>query len=288
MLNTTSNSPILVIDANNLAWKNFHAMRKTFLSAGDVQTGMLYGVFRDIITLCDEFQTSDMVWCFDMESTRRKAIQPDYKGNRKPQTPAEEVIRKEANRQIEYLRVVLNSLGFRNVLAYPGFEADDLVAMTLRTCRRMGLSDRIKFIISRDADLYQLLRTNIIAYDMTKKSYLTAAGFRKKYGLSPKRWAMVKAIAGCDGDNVKGIKGAGELTATRYLLGTLPSTKTGDKVRAAIEADPFRIAQNYDLVKLPFPDCPAVEFQDDKLSSKKWAKVMKSLKMASLIRRYPF
>ena len=76
------------------------------------------------------------------------------------------------------------------------------------------------------------------------------------FGLGPWYWGEVKAIAGCDGDNVKGIKGVGETFALKYLKGELSGKKFED-----IEKSKGVIERNRKLVHLPFrwkdkiPDC---------------------------------
>jgi len=75
--------------------------------------------------------------------------------------------------------------------------------------------------------------------------------FKEKwYGLQPKQWATVKAVAGCNSDNVKGIPGIGEKTAAQFLTGNLARHLAKfDKIATAPKADiDFRLR----LVKLPF------------------------------------
>jgi DNA polymerase-1 len=110
-----------------------------------------------------------------------------------------------------------------------------------------------KFITaSGDQDLYQLLDYTDM-YSMPKSTeikHITRQTFIEKYGITPKEWVKVKQIAGCTSDTVPGIKGVGETTAIKYLLGQLKpkSVKYRD-----IEAGADIIKRNEWLVKIPLP-----------------------------------
>jgi 5'-3' exonuclease len=84
---------------------------------------------------------------------------------------------------------------------------------------------------------------------------------------------MVKSIAGCDTDDVKGVKGIGEKTAAKFLLGKLTKGKKLDAINANL--DLFKI--NSPLVKLPFPGTPSHELQNDECTEAKRREVYASL-----------
>lgn len=281
----STSEPVLVIDGNNLCWKNYHAMKKAILSVGDVQTGMMYGVFRDLIRLADEFQTSQILWCFDAMPTKRLAIYPEYKGNRKTGSDKEKAIRFEVKKQIDRFKTILKELGFRNIYWKEGFEADDLLVHSIKCVRKAIGEDAKLVLITSDQDMYQCLARGVTIYDMRNKKRWTKLKFKSRYGIPPKQWAMVKAIAGCGSDNVKGVEKVGEITAIKHLLGTLdPKSKAAE---AIAKASPI-IQRNLKLVKLPIDGCPDLPIGYDQLSQGRWQGVMQRYNMTSLLRGFPW
>lgn len=280
----TNKKPILIVDASNMCWKNFHAMKKAALRAGDVQTGMLYGVFRDIITLAEYWMTDQFVWCFDSVPTLRKRILPEYKENRKPRTEQETELRVAVGRQIEHLQELLKVMGFRNIFRHRGFEADDLVAQTVLN----GLTDMPDgdfVIVSGDKDLLQCLFPQVKMYDMRSGAIMSKKRFIKKYGIRPRNWAMVKAMAGCSGDNVPGLRSIGGKTAIKFIQ---DNTSVTPRCRAIIDGGTETIKRNLKLVGLPFFGCPELTFRKDKVTAAKWTAALSHLNMDSLVRKYPF
>lgn len=288
MLPWTKSSPVLLIDVSNLCWRSYYALKGAALSAGDIQTGVLYGVFRDIVNLADRFQSNQFVWCFDSNPTRRKEVFPEYKANRVPSSPEERKKKQVVKKQIDHLFLLLNSLGFRNIFRFEGYEADDLIARIAKDIRvATEVPEDRHFIvaISSDHDLYQILRTGVRIHDPRTQVDWSSKKFESKYGIPPRKWAEVKAIAGCGGDNVPGILKVAESTAIKYLLGELkPHFKTYQNIVAGRKI----IKRNRRLVTLPFEGCPTAEFSSDELSRAKWNGVMSSLNMDSLKRKYPF
>jgi 5'-3' exonuclease len=139
---------------------------------------------------------------------------------------------------------VLPGMGFKNVFDQNGYEADDLIAWIVNRFPENYV------IVSSDEDLWQLLRKErgLEISQWNYKELMTEEKFTKKYGLHPRQWAEVKAIAGCSSDNVEGIRGVGEPTAVKFLNKVL---KDG-KAKKAIEQGQAVIDRNWNLVTLPF------------------------------------
>ena len=90
--------------------------------------------------------------------------------------------------------------------------------------------------------MFQLLNKNVRLYD--GKTFTTYKKFTKTSNCTPEQWALVKALAGCPTDNIKGIRGVGEKTAVKIIRGE--HKKTLNDYRSVVE-------QNLPLVKLPYP-----------------------------------
>lgn len=267
----------LLIDVSYLAWRAFHSTPD--LSWEGVKTSVIFGLLRDVQNLQDLHATRRVVFAFDVGRPWRSVKFEGYKGSRhnyEEMDRTELLARGEVKFQLKNLRNIhLNEIGYRNIWFESGYEADDLIAAG---CSALPDGDTA-IIVSRDGDFYQLLNDRVSIWNPSKKRMITADWFRDEYGISPEQWADVKAIAGCGSDEVPGVKGIGEITAAKFLAGTLKhTTKAFAKI---VEGDAIW-KRNLPLVKLPYEGCPTPEFLEDETTEGKWRKVAKSLGIKSL------
>lgn len=242
---------ILIVDANNISHIVWHAFGNVELSYEDELTGILWGFFNQIGKLSEQFETNRFVFCWDSRQRKRQAIYPGYKGNRGETHGPIDDDTKAVFAQFKKLRVeLLPQFGFKNVLWSVGYEADDLIATTVR---HLGTD---AMIVSTDKDMWQLLGIAPIYRPVTKE-IMTLKKFRTWWsGIEPEQnWVKMRAMIGDVSDNIPGIKGIGEKTAYRYLMGQVkPGTKA---YRDIVSPDGQEIlARNEQLMKLPFPGTP--------------------------------
>jgi DNA polymerase-1 len=269
----------LILDCDYLCYRAFHSTGE--LAHGGIPTGVIYGFLKEVMSLQDRFCTNRVAFCFDYGEPKRKTLLPGYKEKRKQvkYTPEQIQARVEMKRQVANLRTtILHRLGYNNVFAADGYEADDMIASVVRYTRR---NDNDAVIVTADKDMYQLLRPGVVAYNPQQDNTTTHYSLLEKYGVRPEWWATVKALAGCDTDNVPGIRGVGELTACRYINKqlTLNTTKKIDAVAPEI------IERNMPLVRIPFPGTPEFEPKADQFNPKEWRALCRELGMASLEHR---
>jgi DNA polymerase I len=210
-------------------------------------TGVVFGVAQALVGMMEQFDTRALVFCFDWGPYHRAKVCPTYKQSRQAKSPeaaeAQEIIRA----QIRDLRDGgLAQCGFRNILAAQGFEADDWAAYVARGLANDG--DQV-VVVSNDQDLYQVLGPQVAIYRPGKPLY-TEALFVAEYGIRPALWADVKAIAGCSGDNVPGVRGVGEKTAAKFMAGALsPDSAAYKKIIQGSQV----WQDNLEVVRLPWP-----------------------------------
>jgi 5'-3' exonuclease len=247
-------------------------------------TGVIFGFLKAISTLKDEFCTDRIAFCFEHPHLLRRDLFPDYKGKRrsKGMTEEEKCSYESLTLQISELRHrYLPEIGFKNVFCFRGMESDDIMAMI---ALHVEADDEVVLVTS-DSDLFQCLRHNVHIYSPQKRRLLTSVWFRKTYGISPKRWAFVKALAGCHGDNVPGIAGIGELTALRFLRGELKETSSAYMAIAGCDDKIWN--RNKRLVRLPLKECPVPKIVEDAISVKAWRNVCGMLGMRSIASHPP-
>src|SRR5205085_567756 len=190
---------------------------------------------------------------FDVSrQTFRSERYPEYKANRSS-TPD------EFHGQIDITKEVLAALGI-TVLAEPGFEADDIIATLATQAENQGY--RV-LVVSGDRDSLQLVSDDVtVLYPRKGVSELTRftpEAVVEKYGLTPRQYPDFAALRGDPSDNLPGIPGVGEKTASKWIreygslaaladqVGEVPG-KAGEALRSHLE-DVLRNRQLTELAR---------------------------------------
>jgi 5'-3' exonuclease len=267
----------LVLDVHYLAHRAFHTTPKGSSS------GVIYGVLRAVLDIKEQFGTDRVVFCFEHPNLYRKNICPTYKLKRhkREMTPEEREAYKGLILQISELQLRwLPKIGFKNIYSFNGMESDDIMAKIAE------VSTDPVVIVTADADLYQCLGPGVSIFAPTKDRILTETWFRNKYGISPKQWALVKAIAGCSSDEVPGIKGVGEITAVKFIRGELPEKSKAYQAIMSEEGKAI-VRANRPIIELPFEGCPEPILTEDHIDRSEWKEVCRLLGMPHLAGRSP-
>jgi DNA polymerase-1 len=203
---------LLLLDGNSLAFRAFYALpAENFQTQSGLTTNAVYGFTAMVINLLRDEQPTHMATAFDVSrETFRAERYPEYKANRLSAPD-------EFRGQIETTKEVLAALGI-TVLAEPGFEADDLIA-TLAT---QAESDGYRvLVVTGDRDALQLVTDDVTVLYLRKGvselTRFTPEAVLDKYGLTPKQYPDFAALRGDPSDNLPGIPGVGEKTATKWI-----------------------------------------------------------------------
>jgi DNA polymerase-1 len=229
---------LLLLDANSLAYRAFYALpAENFKTHSGITTNAVYGFTSMLINLLRDEAPTHVAAAFDVSrQTFRSDRYPEYKANRKT-TPD------EFRGQIDITKEVLAALGI-TVLAEPGYEADDLIATLATRAEREGF--RV-LVVTGDRDALQLVTDDVtVLYPRKGVSDLTRftpQAVEEKYGLTPEQYPDFAALRGDPSDNLPGIPGVGEKTASKWITeyGSLQGLvdhvdavkgKVGDALRA--------------------------------------------------------
>lgn len=243
---------LMLLDGNSLAFRAFYALpAENFKTAGGLTTNAVYGFTAMLINLLRDEQPTHVAAAFDVSrQTFRSDRYPEYKANR-TSTPD------EFHGQIDVTKEVLAALGI-TVLAEPGFEADDLIATLATQAEKEGY--RV-LVVTGDRDSLQLVTDDVtVLYPRKGVSELTRFtpdAVLEKYGLTPKQYPDFAALRGDPSDNLPGIPGVGEKTATKWIAeyGSLQALvdnvdtvkgKVGDALRAHLAG----VVRNRELTEL--------------------------------------
>lgn len=272
----------VLLDCNYLIHRAVYAMGG--LEYDGIPTNGIYGLLRDVVTLRRDHVIKHMVFCFDHPPYKRKDLLQSYKDNRKilNQHPDKKLLKDQIREQTLLIRdKYLPALGFSNVLHTSGYEADDVIASI---CKKHNTCDGSVMIVGTDQDLYQCLKEHpwIFMYDPRKAQIYDHSNFVQEWNMTPDRWPEIKAMAGCDGDNIKGVRFVGELTAAKYLRGEIPERLIAFKRCSSPEAAEI-VETNLRLVSLPFDDKLSFGLKEDKLTVASWRGLCNKLGLKSLL-----
>ena len=229
---------LMLLDGNSLAYRAFYALpAENFKTQGGLTTNAVYGFTAMLINLLRDESPTHVAAAFDVSrQTFRSERYPEYKANRSS-TPD------EFRGQIDVTKEVLAALGI-TVLAEPGFEADDLIATLTTQAEKEGYQ---VLVVTGDRDALQLVSDDVtVLYPRKGVSELTRftpAAVVEKYGLTPEQYPDFAALRGDPSDNLPGIPGVGEKTASKWITeyGSLQALvdnvdsvrgKVGDSLRA--------------------------------------------------------
>ena len=253
----------MLLDGNSLAFRAFYALpAENFKTQGGLTTNAVYGFTAMLINLLRDEGPTHIAAAFDVSrQTFRKEKYPEYKEGRSA-TPD------EFRGQIDITKEVLAALGI-TVLAEAGFEADDLIATLATQAENEGY--RV-LVVTGDRDALQLVSDDVtVLYPIKGVSELTRftpEAVENKYGLTPTQYPDFAALRGDPSDNLPGIPGVGEKTATKWIVeyGSLESLvdnidKVKGKVGDALRANVASVVLNRELTEL-VKDVPLAQTPD--------------------------
>ncbi|OII62430.1 DNA polymerase I [Streptomyces sp. CC53] len=203
---------LLLMDGHSLAYRAFFALpAENFTSSSGQTTNAVYG-FASMLanTLRDEEPTHFAV-AFDVSrKTWRSQEFPEYKANRSS-TPD------DFKGQVELIGELLDAMNAQR-FAVAGYEADDVIATLTAQAEAAGFE---VLIVTGDRDSFQLVSEHTTVLYPTKGvselTRFTPEKVQEKYGLSPNQYPDFAALRGDPSDNLPGIPGVGEKTATKWI-----------------------------------------------------------------------
>ncbi|MDR1468093.1 MAG: DNA polymerase I [Spirochaetaceae bacterium] len=205
--------PLYLIDAYGLIYRCYFAfIARPLRNSQGKNVSALFGFARAIAGLINERNPQYMAAVFDSRKpTFRHELYAEYKANRQKAPD-------DLHEQVPLVEEMLAALGVHG-LRKDGFEADDIIATLAVRCRKEG---RPCYIVSSDKDLLQLVGDGVYELRPSRdagRSYdvVDEAGVKAKWGVSPERMLDLLSLMGDASDNIPGVKGIGEKTATKLI-----------------------------------------------------------------------
>lgn len=233
---------LVLIDGNSLLNRAFYAT-PVFTTRDGVPTNAIFGFSKFLFKILQESKPEYMVVAFDLKApTFRHKMYGGYKATRKPM-PEELAV------QLEPLKNLLKAMNI-TICQQEGIEADDILG-TLS-----NKFDVHSYVYTGDRDSYQLVDERTDVYytkrGVTDLLRLSIENFKAETGLSPSQIVDLKALQGDKSDNIPGVPGVGEKTATDLLVNY--STLDGiyeniDKIKGATHE---KLVNNKELAYLSY------------------------------------
>ena len=216
---------LIIIDGNALIHRSFHALPPTLRTKKGVLVNAVYGFTSFLLKALNEFHPEYVVLTLDKkDKTFRHEAYAEYKATR-VKAPD------ELYEQIPLVKQVAEAFNIP-IFELSGFEADDLIGTICEKTKNEKNLEKI--IITGDMDTLQLINDKTKVYTMSRglsDSVLYGdEEVRARYNLNPDQIIDYKALRGDVSDNIPGVKGIGEKTASDLLV----EFKTLDGVYKAV------------------------------------------------------
>lgn len=204
---------IVLIDGHSILNRAFYGIPDLTNSEG-LHTNAVYGFLNILFKILEEEKPEHLIVAFDVHApTFRHKMYAEYKGTRKPMA-------EELRQQVPVMKEVLRAMGIL-IVEKEGYEADDILGTLAKRCEQEGMEVSL---VSGDRDLLQLASGHIkIRIPKTKRTGTEIEDYyaddvKAKYQVTPVEFIDVKALMGDSADNIPGVPGIGEKTATNLIV----------------------------------------------------------------------
>jgi DNA polymerase-1 len=197
---------LILVDGSGYIFRAFHALPPMNTSRG-LPTQAVYGFIRMLLKLLKDVRPSHIAIVFDSpKRTFRDDLFADYKANRS-EAPNDLIV------QIPYIHRAVEAFRIKSLMI-EGFEADDVIG-TL--AKRAAKEDFVVTLITADKDFMQLVGPHVTLWDTMRDKRVGAREVRERFGVEPSALVDIQALTGDTIDNIKGVPGVGEKTASALV-----------------------------------------------------------------------
>ncbi|MBP5580972.1 MAG: DNA polymerase I, partial [Ruminococcus sp.] len=199
---------LLAIDGNSILNRAFYGIKLLSNKNGQF-TNAIFGFMNIYLRNVGDVKPDAVAVAFDLRSPtfRHKAV-ATYKANRKGMPP-------ELAEQLPRVKDLLTLMGVK-VVECEGYEADDVLGTLSKLCSDSGNEC---YVLTGDRDSLQLIDDKVTVILATNKEniYYTPQRFTEDYGFEPIKLIDLKALMGDSSDNISGVAGIGEKTASALI-----------------------------------------------------------------------
>jgi DNA polymerase-1 len=201
---------LFLIDGSSLVYRAFFALPESISTSKGQPTNAIFGFASMLVKIVSEYGVKPTLVVWDAGKSGREETYSEYKANRQTRP---DLLRE----QWPYMEPLVDSFGYENVRV-EGYEADDVIASATRGARELGIEVTI---VTGDRDLFQLIEPGVVVMatsrGITETKVYDHDAVVERYGIPP---ALVPDFVGLKGDtsdNIPGVPGIGDKTATQLL-----------------------------------------------------------------------
>jgi DNA polymerase-1 len=201
---------LFLIDGNSLVYRAFFALPDTIATSKGEPTNAIFGFASMLVKILTEHGTSPTLVVWDGGWSGREQVYTEYKAERRSRPD----LLKEQWPQMEPL---VEAFGYGNVRV-DGFEADDVIATLATQAKEKGIDVTI---VTGDRDAFQLIEPGVEVMATSRgitdtKTYDREAVI-ERYGITPEQIPDFYGLKGDSSDNIPGVPGIGDKTASQLL-----------------------------------------------------------------------
>jgi DNA polymerase I len=203
---------LFLIDGNSLAYRAFFALPESIATSTGFPTNTIFGFASMLVKLLTEYGPKPTIVVWDAGSSGRKEVSEDYKATRQSRPD----LLKE---QWPHLEPLVEAFGYRNVHV-EGFEADDVIATIAARAREENVP---VMVVTGDRDAFQIIdpesRVKVMATGrgITDTKVYDHQAVIDRYGIGPELIPDFYGLKGDTSDNIPGVPGIGDKTASELL-----------------------------------------------------------------------
>src|SRR5215216_2288425 len=203
-------SELFLVDGNNLAYRAYFALPEELATSEGMPTNALLGFTNMLFKLLTDYRPKGVAVAWDTRPVERIELAETYKSERRPMADL-------LAEQFPHFRPIVEAFGYRN-LEFEGWEADDVIATLATRADQAGIKTTV---VSTDRDAFQLVSDNVVLM-MTPRgvadvNVYTPERVEARLGITPEQIADFIGLKGDTSDNIPGIPGIGDKTASQLI-----------------------------------------------------------------------
>jgi DNA polymerase I len=201
---------LFLIDGNSLAYRAFFALPESIATSDGRPTNAIFGFASMLVKILTDYGPVPTVVVWDAGMSGRKEISADYKAQRSSRPDLLKL-------QWPHLRPLVEAFGYRNI-SVEGYEADDVIAALTEQAKQRGIP---VMVVTGDRDAYQLVGDGVrimsTSRGVTDTKVYDRQGVIDRYGIPPELIPDFIGLKGDTSDNIPGVPGIGDKTASDLL-----------------------------------------------------------------------
>jgi DNA polymerase I len=201
---------LFLIDGNSLVYRAFFALPETISTSKGQPTNAIFGFASMLVKLLTDYGVKPTLVVWDAGMSGREESYDEYKAGRRERPDL-------LSEQWPHMQPLVEAFGYQN-LKVPGYEADDVIATIAGRAREKGIE---VMVVTGDRDLFQLIEPGIqvmaTSRGITETKVYDRDAVIDRYGIAPELIPDFVGLKGDTSDNIPGVPGIGEKTASQLL-----------------------------------------------------------------------